>query len=418
MATFKAVVLKHQKRKDNRFSVAVRITQNRKSAYIKTGLYVTKSQINKKTFEIKDQFIIEHTNATIREYEKNLLGISTTELRAMTAEDLKQYIIQGSGKIDYLMYCRKLIEDNPKKWISLRSALHIIEDEMEMKKMYATDFTANFIRRFKGVMDNREVKSRQKDGKIIRTGKMKVKTKECYLKAVCAAFRSMRSEYNTEFNQVINHNPFIGFEPYKQESTRKRAMSVEVLRQFFDVIPKTPLHKLTQDVMKISFCLCGINVADLFALTHNNFDKKDKRINYERLKTKGSRSDNAYSSIRIEPEVEDIISLYMTKGKGDDKLFKFGNYSKIDTLDRSLGNGVWAICEQMGLDYHMSPYWFRHTWATIARNDCDISKDDIDLCLNHVGNNKMADVYIKPDWSRIDRANRKVLDFVFNKQSE
>ncbi len=418
MATFKAVVLRHQKRKDGRFSIAIRITQNRNSTYIKTGLYVTKSQINKKTFEIKDQFIIERTNATIREYENRLLGISTIELRTMSADEVKQYLIKGSSRIDYLAYCHKLVDKNLKKWISLRSALHIIEEEMKIERMFATDFTASFIRKFKEVMDNREVNGKQKDGKVIRMGKMKQKTKECYLRAVCAAFRSMCNEYNTEFNQVISHNPFIGFVQYKQEATRKRAMSVEVLRQFFNVVPKTPLHKLTQDVMRISFCLCGINVADLFALTHNNFDRKEKRINYERQKTKGSRSDNAYSSIRVEPEIEYVISRYITNGKDTDKLFQFGNYTKIDTLDRSLGNGVWAICEQMGLDYHMSPYWFRHTWATIARNDCDISKDDIDLCLNHVGNNKMADVYIKPDWSRIDRANRKVLDFVFGEQKE
>lgn len=46
--------------------------------------------------------------------------------------------------------------------------------------------------------------------------------------------------------------------------------------------------------------------------------------------------------------------------------------------------------------------------ATIARNVLNISKDDIDLCLNHVNEaHKMADVYIDKDFTRIDQANRR-----------
>lgn len=416
MATFKAVVQRHQERRDGKFPVSIRITQNRKLSYIPTGLYVTKSQINKRSFEIKDQFVIERTNSTIREFEKKLLEIDTISLLNMSVSELKSYLLKSSNKIDFLDYCYKLIKDKPKTWCMLKSALRIIEDEMGYKTMYAMDFTANFIRDFKKRMDERDIKSQQKDGIIIRKGKMSVKTKENYLKAICAAFRRMREDYNTEFIQVIKHDPFVGFEPYKKEVTKKRAMSVETLRQFFATQTKTPRQQLTQDIMKISFCLCGINVADLFALTHDSYDEKNKRINYERQKTKDARYDRAFSSIKIEPEIESLLKKYIISGSGSTPLLKIGNYPTIDKLDRSLGGGCWEIAELIGLDYHISPYWFRHTWATIARNDCDISKDDIDLCLNHVGNNKMADVYIKPDWSRIDRANRKVLDYVFGKQ--
>lgn len=414
MATFKAVVREHQKRKDGRYAVTIRLTHNRRSVYMPTGLYCTIQKINRKTFEIKDQLVLERTNKTIRDYEIQLIELDTPRLLSMSADELKAFLANRQSGIDFLAFCHRLIGKEPAKWQALRSALHIIEDEMGMKKMLATDFTAAFIRDFKRAMDEREMGVRQKDGAVVKTGKMKTKTKEGYLKMVCAAFRRLRESVNTEFNQVIKHDPFIGFEPYKKEVTKKRAMSVDILRKFFECDVKGPRNKLTQDVMRISFCLCGINVADLWAMTHDNYDRNENRLNYERQKTKGSRADNAFSSIKIEPEVQNTIEKYMTDGSGKDKLFQFGTYKKIDILDRSLGNGVWEICEQMGLDYHMSPYWFRHTWATIARNDCDISKDDIDLCLNHVGNNQMADVYIKTDWSRIDRANRKVLDFVFN----
>ncbi len=418
MATFKAVVQKHQKRRDSRYPVSIRVIQNRKPLYISTGLYVSAGQINKKTFEIKDQFILEATNKMIREFEQRLLELGLVNLYNLDKDEMKHYLLQRRDEIDYIDYCHKLIEEDDKKWISLKSAMHIIEEEMDYKKLAASEFTASFIREFKRTMDVRGVRSKQKDGVVIRSGKMSLRTKENYLKSVCAAFRRLREDVNTEFVQVIKHDPFIGFEPYKKEVTKKRSMSVEILRQFFAITPRTARQRLTQDVMKMSFCLCGINVADLFALKHNDYDRVAGRINYERQKTKGTRWDRAMSSIRIEPEIADLVEKYMTDENGDDKLFRLGSYPTIGTLDRSLGNGCWEIAEQMGLDYHISPYWFRHTWATIARNDCDVSKDDIDLCLNHVGQNVMADVYIKPDWSRIDRANRKVLDYVFGSEKK
>jgi integrase len=87
------------------------------------------------------------------------------------------------------------------------------------------------------------------------------------------------------------------------------------------------------------------------------------------------------------------------------------------SFSRKIGMNVASVCKQLKLP-NMSPYWFRHTWATIARNKCGVSKDDIDMCLNHIGNNPMADVYIDYDWSIIDRANRKVLDYVFHSDKE
>lgn len=68
----------------------------------------------------------------------------------------------------------------------------------------------------------------------------------------------------------------------------------------------------------------------------------------------------------------------------------------------------------------LSTYYARHTWATIARNKCNISKGDVNLALNHVDQGKkVADMYIEKDWSLIDNANRSVLDYIQNvKKSE
>jgi hypothetical protein len=40
--------------------------------------------------------------------------------------------------------------------------------------------------------------------------------------------------------------------------------------------------------------------------------------------------------------------------------------------------------------------------------------DDVATSLNHKSGYNVTDTYVKKDWSRIDKANRKVIDFVFH----
>jgi hypothetical protein len=48
-------------------------------------------------------------------------------------------------------------------------------------------------------------------------------------------------------------------------------------------------------------------------------------------------------------------------------------------------------------------YWARHTFATIARNSCRMSKDDVALALNHVDSeHSTTDIYIEKYWSIVD----------------
>ena len=51
--------------------------------------------------------------------------------------------------------------------------------------------------------------------------------------------------------------------------------------------------------------------------------------------------------------------------------------------------------------------------ATIARNELGIDKATVDEMLNHVGSNRIADIYIKKDYKQINIANKKVVDYVF-----
>lgn len=409
MATFKAVVQRHQQREDGKYPVSIRITSNRKSCYIPTGLYCSPAQISKKTFEIKDQFIIARTTKTISEWERLGLISIGADFNEMSAKELKKILSTPRNGIDMVYEITQINSINPLKRRKLTTLLSVLR-EMGVTELKTTEFTSNFLRKFKEFLDKKAIPV-TKNGIIVGYKHYAQNTKRDYVSMLCQMFRELQRKYNTEFNTVISHDPFINFENYKVAMTAKRSLSADRVRAFFSLPADIRSRRETIDLMKLSFCLCGVNLIDIFAMEKSAWDERAKRITYARHKTKDRSKTHSIVSVRVEPEIYDIIERY--KAPADSSmLFEFKGMKADYASTFKMYNRMTRLCEKYGFE-PITPYWFRHTWATIARNDCDVSKDDIDLCLGHAGNNPMADVYIRPDWSKVDRANRKVLDYVF-----
>ena len=403
MPTFKAVVQRHQERKDGKFPISIRVIHNRQVCYLSTGLYCSRSQINKHTFEIKDQFILIRTGQTIRNYESALLEIDTEAMRSMSVHELCAFFRTNAQELDFIRYSQSIVESNPRRYRALRSALRIIQN-MGITKLSAADFTSAFLRQFREALE-------QPISNGTSTRLLSESTKAQYQQHLCMVFRRMQKEYNTEFHKVIVHDPFVNMEKFRPAAPDKRSLSIEQLREFFALRASNTYEQIAIDMVKMSFGMCGINLFDLQRLEWNNYDEQTQRVHFVRHKTEGAAGNRVAISIRIEPEVMEVAQKYLTP-RGSKYLFNFGNKEPDIDYSRVVYSRLKTACRKNGIGT-LTPYQFRHTWATIARNNCDVSKDDIDLCLAHVGNNPMADVYIRPDYSRIDTANRKVLDYVF-----
>ena len=103
----------------------------------------------------------------------------------------------------------------------------------------------------------------------------------------------------------------------------------------------------------------------------------------------------------------DTPETILDKYKSKKKLLDLKDFVSFKQFNNILNKHLKNISP--GLFFYMA----RHTWASFARNKCDISKDDVAMSLNHIDQVlKTTDTYIDPDWSIIDRANRKVLDYV------
>lgn len=187
--------------------------------------------------------------------------------------------------------------------------------------------------------------------------------------------------------------PFVRF-AMPHEETRKRCLSVEQLRHI--ITAELPEWKCKyRDVFVLQFYLIGINIVDLLTTAQLVGD----RVEYRRAKT------HRLYSIKVEPEALAIIDRY----RGETHLLNVAdNYKNYRAFAEKVNNALGTIVDGC------TTYFARHTWATIAAS-LDIPKETIAHALGH-GAKSVTDIYIDFDRSKVDEANRKVLNYVLKKK--
>ena len=239
--------------------------------------------------------------------------------------------------------------------------------------------------------------------------KDKPRAQSLYLGALRHIYKQACLMYNDDDNTYLSPTLFDRFKVPRQKPKGQRALPVDVLREFFSFPAETGREELARDCCMLSLCLMGTNSVDLY----NARTYRDGKLIYERTKTKDRRSDSA----RIEIDVHDIVKPLFEKYRSSDgkHVFLFAErYADPQQFNRAINIGLKGIGKRMGVD-GLQFYQFRHSVASIARNELHYAKSDIDEMLNHVGDNRIADIYIKRDFSVINEINRRVIEFIFTK---
>lgn len=191
-------------------------------------------------------------------------------------------------------------------------------------------------------------------------------------------------------DDLITRDPFRGV-TLKGEETRKRSLTLVKLKALRDM-QLGGAFAYARDMFMLSFYLIGINLADMYPAS----PAEDGRLCYRRAKTR------RLYDIKVEPEAEALIAKYA----GDGRL--------VDMSSRycSARNAQSVINAKLrGLMPGLSWYWARHTWATLAAS-IDIPMDTISLALGHSFGLSVTSVYVRRDQSKVDEANRRVLDLL------
>ena len=181
------------------------------------------------------------------------------------------------------------------------------------------------------------------------------------------------------------------------KKTAKRNLTPDAIKSLMKVETKTQNEKIAKDVFFIIFYLIGINIKDLLHLK----EIKHGRIQYKRFK--GGKNYN----LKVEPEALQLLSQY----PGQNFLLYFNeHYSTYKQFTKEINKNLKKLALRIGIEADLTTYYARHSWATIARN-IGISRDDIRSALGH-GENTVTDIYIDLDQEIIDKANRKVIDYI------
>ena len=232
---------------------------------------------------------------------------------------------------------------------------------------------------------------------------------------VAIDLRNIRTVFNWAIdNDITTKYPFRKYS-IKQEKVRDFTMSAAQLVELRDY-PVEPQQERYRDLFMLSFYLIGINISDLLQLKEMN----NGRIVYRRNKT------GRIYDIKVEPEALNIIRKY----RGKDHLLCIldgskNEYKDIRKFNSLMNEGLKRIGRKeaarnargrkfMKLVEPLFPqietYTARRTWATIA-SKLDIPKDVIGKGLGHSEwFSSTTDIYIDFDSSKIDKANRQVLD--------
>lgn len=396
MATFKALIKKGNKRADGTWNVVIRFTHNAKVRFIPTTMYVTKKDITA-SFKIKNANILDRCNDIIKEYRNRLSELSL-EFNDIDIDTIVSYIRQKKENkgVSFTDFAAKWIEESTIKGIkNYKTALNAICAFVGRDNILCEEINVKTMKAFENALKDRP------------------RAQSLYPNCIKTIFNAAKEYYNDEDNDIIRIKHSLDkYKPVEQNVAEKRALDVETIRSIFAlpydnvrVKGKSSRHDLALDCFRLSFCLMGMNSADLFNATEID----GNTIVYDRMKTKDRRRDKAEIQVKITDYIKPLVEKY----KGKERVFNFyERFTTMESFNRAINIGLKEVGKELGID-KLQFYAARHSMATIAVNDVGISKYIVNDMLNHTDQSlKITELYIKKDFSHINEANVKLLDYV------
>ena len=422
MLTIRAEVRREEQRKDGTFRVKIRFTQNRKIKRLPTKLFAKKSDLNK-SFELKEGTTIKKEADYLIFYYEKICSQIPMDIEQCSIEDIMAYVEADKKKyqiIDFIAFSESWMQASKNTSTkNYKSAVNALKLYINREELNIKDITNKFLTGFMEFLEERwraKAEKLKKAGKIVPTNR----ATSLYLGSIRHLFNEAKKQYNDYDRNIIiiTNDPFKTFTVPKQCTvTRKRALTPELIKKIWE-LPYQSIEgykmenrfNLAKDCFILSFCLMGMNSADLY----NAEEREGNTIIYYRTKTRNRRADNALMKVNIPKMLMPLIEKY--KDKTGKRIFNFyQNYADIASLNRSINIGLKEIGAKLKIDA-LQYYAARHSWATIAVNRVGIDKYTVHSALNHVDDvMKVTDIYIERDFVNENKANRKVVKYVFSK---
>ena len=422
MLTIKAEVQKDRKRNDGSYNVKIRFTKDRTVKRISTNLFATDADLTSDLKLKEDSMTKQEADRLVLHYRTLVNSLHLDSGNDDISEIVNRLLCKEEAEkpIDFIAFSKKWISETTIKGkdnytTALNSFIRFLgKEELEIKKI-----TVDLLEQYRDYI----VKVRKERVKVLQAKGKRVPSNRClslYLMSLRHLYGEAQRFYNKPDKGLIRipHTPFEYFKIPKQEATRKRAVTPQQIKAIWS-LPYQNIHKgvkhtcrpdLAKDCFILSFCLMGINSVDLYNAT----ELRGNKLVYCRTKTKDRRLDKAKMEVDVPDMVLPIIEKYRdTTGQ---RLFKFyKDYRDHKAFNKAINRGLKEIGDQLQID-DLEYYAARHSWATIALNKCKIDKYTVHAALNHVDESmRVTDIYIERDFVNENKANQKVVKYVFGK---
>ena len=422
MLTIKAEIKRSELKADGTYNVKIRFTLDRKVKRLSTNLFVTQQDLTKSLKFKEDTSIKREIDRLVLYYREQCLKLQLDQ-NHYSLDEIIEFLNGEQEKqqtIDFIKFSREWIASTTIKGApNYTTAINALVRFVGKEELDINLITLDFLEQFKAFLI-RERDARTK--KLMQQGKRVPSNRSLslYLISIKKLFKEAQKKYNKKEKNLIliPNSPFVDFEIPKQEATRKRAISADIIKKVWKLPYKdmkkgyksTCRYNLAKDCFILSFCLMGINSADLYNAT----EMRGNTIIYNRTKTKARRLDGAKMMVDIPKIVQPLIDKY--KDSTGKRLFNFYQYYGDEkTFNKAINSGlkeIGSILEVDDLEYYAA----RHSWATIALNKVGIDKYIVHAALNHIDDSmKVTDIYIERDFVNENKANTKVVKYVFGK---
>ena len=422
MLTIKAEIKRSELKVDGTYNVKIRFTLDRKVKRLSTNLFVTQQDLTKSLKFKEDTSIKREIDRLVLYYREQCLKLQLDQ-NHYSLDEIIEFLNGEQEKqqtIDFIKFSREWIASATIKGApNYTTAINALVRFVGKEELDINLITLEFLEQFKAfLIGERDARTK----KLMQQGKRVTsnRTLSLYLVSIKKLFSEAKRKFNKKDKNLIliPNSPFEDFKIPKQEATRKRAISVDIIKKLWKLPYKdmkkgyksTCRYNLAKDCFILSFCLMGINSADLYNAT----EMRGNTIIYNRTKTKARRLDGAKMMVDIPKIVQPLIDKY--KDSTGKRLFNFYQYYWDEkTFNKAINSGlkeIGSILEVDDLEYYAA----RHSWATIALNKVGIDKYIVHAALNHIDDSmKVTDIYIERDFVNENKANAKVVKYVFSK---
>lgn len=427
MAKLSVFPLKKQPNKQGLIPLHILLSHNSGKTTMATEYAIPPSHLKKGKLPPNNPILMEVLTNVVAPMNERLKALQ--DIEDMSAKEVLKAILTDlqrdkSVMIDFFTFADKYIEKVKKQGkirsaANLQTCVNMLRDYSGKRTLYTQEITLRFLNGVRDYLLSPRRITRINQGKpttITRPPLTAVGVNN-YIRDFRILFNALKLEYNDEDMGYIPipHNPFQKFKMLIVNNRRGyRSISAEQLRRIIalDRDSLSPAATLARDMYMLSFFLMGISPTDIYTMT--KAEVNNGRLSYKRDKTKDRRADQAYISIAIPPQAQQIIDRYKA-GKGyESYLYLSNKYSNMNNFNRRVNKGLQEIKQLCYIDIDkFTWYSARHTWASIACNECGFSNGDVARALNHIDiNHKVTNVYIKDDWSKLDKMNEVVIDAI------